>query len=397
MNDARSLSLHLASLLRREHEGMVEFLLALSAFDARRCWVELGYTSLFYFLHRGLGLSKGAAFYRAQAAELVRSHPEILEPLREGRLCITSLAELAKVITPANQDEIIPRFFHASSREAKDIVAAIRPAEVVPKRGLVTRIDTRGLVREQVGAELEPSAASVQALEPTVPESPLQAVFVSSPPVAPVQEPMRLPAEPQAPGVAPEATMEPLTADLRRLHVTVSRRFLEKLAEARDALSHAEAGGSTEAVLERALDALLAGYAKRRKALVVRPRTGPRPPSRTQPPAQSPQQGKSDEDGREELSNPQTCQPRSSRHVSAAVERAVWIRDLGRCQWPVSGDGRCDSSRFLQLDHVLPVARGGPSTLENLRLLCGFHNRLAAREVFGEAWMDRRIAEGRSG
>jgi hypothetical protein len=31
--------------------------------------------------------------------------------------------------------------------------------------------------------------------------------------------------------------VEPLTADLRRLHLTVSKRFLEKLEAARDALS----------------------------------------------------------------------------------------------------------------------------------------------------------------
>jgi hypothetical protein len=31
----------------------------------------------------------------------------------------------------------------------------------------------------------------------------------------------------------------PLTAELRRFHVTVSQRFLEKLAAAKDALSHA--------------------------------------------------------------------------------------------------------------------------------------------------------------
>ena len=44
--------------------------------------------------------------------------------------------------------------------------------------------------------------------------------------------------------------MEPLTGDLRRFHTTVSRRFLAKLAAARDALSHSHPGADTEAVLE---------------------------------------------------------------------------------------------------------------------------------------------------
>src|SRR5437016_10447588 len=43
---------------------------------------------------------------------------------------------------------------------------------------------------------------------------------------------------------------EPLTGQLSRLHVTVSRRFLEKLEAARAALSHARPGASAEDVLE---------------------------------------------------------------------------------------------------------------------------------------------------
>jgi hypothetical protein len=54
---------------------MADFLVALADFDRRRLWVELGYSSLFSFLHRELGLSKGAAFYRKTAAELVQRFP----------------------------------------------------------------------------------------------------------------------------------------------------------------------------------------------------------------------------------------------------------------------------------------------------------------------------------
>jgi len=39
-------------------------------------------------LHRELGLSKGAAFYRKTAAELVQRYPEVIEPLRQGKLCM---------------------------------------------------------------------------------------------------------------------------------------------------------------------------------------------------------------------------------------------------------------------------------------------------------------------
>src|SRR6266702_5088349 len=138
MHDAHDLTTHLAELLHCEHAALADFLIALAAFDRERRWLELGHTSLFYFLHRELGLSKGAAFYRKTAAELVQRYPEVIEPLRQGKLCITSVVELAKVITPENRAEVVPRFCHASKRYAKAVAAEPRPAEAAPHRDVVT-------------------------------------------------------------------------------------------------------------------------------------------------------------------------------------------------------------------------------------------------------------------
>jgi hypothetical protein len=88
MIDARALAAGLAELLSREHAALAEFLLALADFDRRRLWVDLGYSSLFYFLHRELGLSKGASCYRKAAVDLIQKVPAALEPIRDGRLCL---------------------------------------------------------------------------------------------------------------------------------------------------------------------------------------------------------------------------------------------------------------------------------------------------------------------
>jgi 5-methylcytosine-specific restriction endonuclease McrA len=76
-------------------------------------------------------------------------------------------------------------------------------------------------------------------------------------------------------------------------------------------------------------------------------------------------------------------------HVSAAVRRAVWSRDDGKCQWPLDSGGTCGSTLRLEIDHVVPRGRGGASTVDGCRLLCAFHNQLAARQVYGDDWMDR--------
>lgn len=328
---------------------MADFLLALADFDRKRLWLELGYPGLFMFLHRELGLSKGAAHFRKVAAELVQRFPEVVQPLRDGRLCLTSVVELARVATRQNLSIVLPRFFHRSRTEAREVAAEISPAAVIPRREVTT------------AATPAPAAPTAAPPAPTSSVAPQRA----GAPVLPVE--LDVPARAVSPllMVPPgrRDTADPLTADLRRLHVTVSRRFLEKLERARSALSHSHPGAGAEAILEAGLDLILAAEA-RRKGVAGRP--------------------------------PKKARPSKPDHVAASVKREVWARDRGRCQWPVAGKagGICGSTLRVELDHVEPRARGGPATAEGMRLLCRLHNDLAARLAFGDRWMDQFTQRG---
>src|SRR5512138_406198 len=140
MNTARDLANRLATLLRREQAAMADFLLALADFHDRRLWEPLGYTSLFYFLHRALKLSAGAAYHRKAAAELLLRFSAVIEPLRDGRLRLSSVVELSKVMTAENAADVLPRFFHASKQEAKAVPAEIAPRALLPERVVETII-----------------------------------------------------------------------------------------------------------------------------------------------------------------------------------------------------------------------------------------------------------------
>src|SRR5574341_1226951 len=345
---------------------MADFLVALADFDAERRWQELGYTSLFYFLHRELGMSKGAAHYRKTAAELLRRVPEVVEPLRDGRLCITTIIALAKVLTPENREEVLPRFFNCSRQEAKAVSAELCPAEAAPHRTVVTASPVIP------GAPRTLALEAVAGVQPVEPEMSMAAASVPSSPAR--EDPP--PSAPTAP-VPPRGTAEPLTADLRRLHVTVSRRFIEKLEAARDALSHSHPGADVEAILEAGLDLVIERAAKR-KGLVKRPRTATKAPSPGLSRAGAGERG--DGPGGE---------GRDAGHIPAAVMREVWIRDEGRCQWKLENGEICGSTHRLQFDHVVPRALGGTSTVASVRILCQGHNLLAARRIFGDALMDR--------
>ena len=339
MNTARAVTARLADLLAREHGALVDFLLALADFDRRRLWIELGYSGLFMFLHRELGLSKGASYYRKVGAELIQRVPQIVEPLRDGRLCITSIAELAKVLTPENQGEVLPRFFHRSKREAMEVTAELRPDPAPPKRDVVTKV-----CAAPVAAASAPRVAAGE-LERSVQLENLPDANSGSERRVMMSQPRES-----------RDLAVPLTADLRRFHVNVSRRFLEKLEAAHAALSHSRPNATNEETLEAGLDLVLAQQAKR-KGMVEKPR-------KESPPAKP-------------------------DHLPAHVKRAVWVRDGGRCQWRIESGGICGSTYRVQFDHIIPRARGGPSTVENVRLACAHHNDLAARQAFGDAWMDR--------
>ncbi len=285
--------------------------------------MQLGHASLFDFLHRELGLSRGSAHYRKVAAHLVQRYPEMVEPLREGKLCITVVLELARVITPENSADVLPLFFHLSKQEAKAVAVEVSPANVIPRREVVTGL---------------PRPAEVQPVELAASDIVHRAPGPGTTPAAPMQ-------------------LEPLTPDLRRIHMTVSKQFIDKLEAARKGQGHAQPGASAEKVIEAALDLLLAQQAKRRGE-AKKPQKNLRP-------------------------------AKNAGHVPAAVRREVWSRDDGKCTWPLDSGGTCGATLRLEIDHVVPRARGGPSTADNCRLTCRTHNQLAARQVYGDDWMDR--------
>lgn len=57
----------------------------------------------------------------------------------------------------------------------------------------------------------------------------------------------------------------------------------------------------------------------------------------------------------------------SREPIPEAVRSEVWRRDKGQCV-------KCGSKENLQFDHIIPVSKGGATTVRNLQLLCKQHN-----------------------
>jgi hypothetical protein len=70
---------------------------------------------------------------------------------------------------------------------------------------------------------------------------------------------------------------------------------------------------------------------------------------------------------------------RDRRRLFTPEQRlAIWERAGGRCEWR-RGQSRCEavfpSVKDADADHIVKWSRGGPTSLENGRLLCKKHNR----------------------
>ncbi len=157
------------------------------------------------------------------------------------------------------------------------------------------------------------------------------------------------------------------------VELTIGKSTQEKLRYAQALLSHAVPTGDVAQVVDRALDALIADLEKRKFGAITRR------PSRQ---------------GTTRRQSPQNTTVRK-RYIPAQVRRAVWERDQGQCTFVGTTGHRCGARRFLQFDHVEPVARGGKATVEGMRLRCRTHNQYEAERAFGAGFMRRKRQEAR--
>ena len=62
-------------------------------------------------------------------------------------------------------------------------------------------------------------------------------------------------------------------------------------------------------------------------------------------------------------------------------------RDQCRCTYVSDTGRRCEARKRIEFDHQVPVARGGESTVANVRLRCRAHNQYEAERTYGAEFM----------
>src|SRR6266702_3144257 len=155
--DSAALARRLGELAGDERDVQTDFLLHLDAFDRRRGYLDAGYASLWEFCQKALHLREGAAGRRIAAMRVLRRFPVLEGTLREGRLCLSTLALLGPVLTPENLEVVVGQAAFRTRAEVDRLVASMQP-RAAPKDGL-RRVAARseGQRGSIVGAPPQPS------------------------------------------------------------------------------------------------------------------------------------------------------------------------------------------------------------------------------------------------
>jgi 5-methylcytosine-specific restriction endonuclease McrA len=340
----------LGDLASRSNRLEADLVAHIGEVDERRLFARFAFPSMFAYCTQSLHLSEADAYRRITVARTARKHPQLLEALRDGRVHLSGLALLIVVVNAENCAAVLARAAYRTRRQIEELVAELSPrpdaASVIRKLPQRTTAAT-GAVCTSGEGELFPgrvatSSESQPATEPD-PGAPVPAVPCTSPPTA--RAGARL------------ATIEPLSAARYKVQFTASAELRDKLDRLTALLRSEVPSGDLAVIVDKAVSGMLDRIEARRLSKVKDPR-------RTLA----------------------TSDPSSrSRHIPAAVRRAVCERDDSRCRFVDEHGRRCSERNRLEFHHRHPFAMGGDHSSGNISLLCPQHNRLMAELDYGRS------------
>ena len=252
---------------------------------------------------------------------MARKYPAILERLADGSLTLTAIRLLGPHLTADNCERVLGLAKHAKKRAIEELIAALDPKPDVPS-----------VIRKLPQASAVPAAKAPTPIEPPAsPQGPAKCIPAPAP-------------------VSARPAVQPLAPERYKLQLTIARETHDTLRHLQDLMRHAIPDGDPSRIIDRALTLLLEDVLRQKCGATKSPRV-------------------------------RAVECSDSRAIPAAVRRAVWARDGGRCAF-VGTHGRCTETAFLEYHHRQPFAAGGRATVENIELRCRAHNAYEAQLFF---------------
>jgi len=356
-------------LVHSERQATAALVAHLAEVANRKLYVAQGYASLFSYCVQALHLSEHAAYNRIEAARAAMRYPAVLTGLARGDVHLTAVRLLSPLFTPENHRDLLAAARHKSKRQVEELIARLRPQPDAPAS--VRRLPSVKAPHPagEPMASVDPAATATRNVTPSTatgaaPTSPTEPAGVSA---------GKAVGTPSGASTARPGVVAPLGPERYKVQFTANAAMREKLRRAQELLRHRIPGGDLTEVIDLALDLLVRDLEKKKFAATDRPRGSS---------AEAERDG-ARRSGPEETALRRPVALESSRHIPAAVKRAVWQRDQGRCTFTGPHGVRCTEQGQLEFDHLRPHADGGAASVGNVRLLCRRHNQYEARRFFG--------------
>jgi hypothetical protein len=418
-------------LVGRSNQLLASLLAHLGEVEARGIHRTRACASLYAYCVYELRFSEDEAFRRVTAARLVRRFPALLAAVASGELHLTGLLMLGPLLTSDNLVEVLARAKHRTKKELARLVRILDPLPRVPPRieplgpassrpapaaatwsqfmnalnpvrelepGARPRDWTESAACDWVErAEGAPVASAARLDQHTSATPSISALARSDADAMPPDSALARPdadAMPSEREPASPARLEPLRY---KVQFEGSEEYVELVEKAKALLSRTAPRMDLGELQLRAMRALVAELERKKYAATARPRQRVAHKARTQSPTPSvaepapdgqlaegdAAQSRNAPEPRSKLEHGPEYPRQRGRHVPAALRRAVFERDEGRCTFRSDSGQRCRETAHLELHHLVPFARGGEHRLENVTLRCRAHNALAAEQDFG--------------
>jgi len=306
----------------------------IAEFDSRRLYAPEGYPSMCAFLVGELELSEQVAKKLIRVGRTALQFPEIFVALADGRLNASGVILLAPWLTRENARELLAAAARRSNDEIRELLADRAPKLDVP-----------------VSLTPLPGSAEVSVRTPEDCSAAVGDGGNSS--MVSVRTPQR----------SERPRLSPLGAGRCETRFTIE-------PAAREAIRYFEQLAGRQVTSQEMSEALAEGFQRKVAALEKR-RFGLTDKPRKQ------------------------SKPARGRRIPNPVKRQVWRRDEGRCTFVSENGRRCERRGDVEFDHIEPVARGGESSVENLRLRCRAHNQYEAERTFGAGFMHQKRERAR--
>jgi len=314
--------------------------------DRQKLYLERGFGSMFDYCTKHLRLADPSAARRIRTARCVARFPQLYPLLESGELNLTVVSMVSRYLKPGNVEEVIKRIRGRSKREVERIIAEYEPRAALPPD------------RVRIVVIPAPPASSPAASRQLTVTGDSEKAPILDDAITVVMNGMQGRGVESAP---PKRDTEAIQFErLARVEFTAHEELMDRLQRIRSIASHRLPANAS---LEQLID-FMAGYFLERED-----------------PAQREMRRELRAAKRRDIRE-KPARDGNPRKMPARTRDQVFVRDK-QCTY-MSPDGtKCGSTHVLQIDHITPVARGGAATIDNLRILCAYHNRLESERLMG--------------